>query len=85
MELKKALMISAVASTFIATGSALADEHGTKSEAEKIHCEGVNACKGHGACRTEANACAGQNGCAGQGFMVMTPEECEQAKAEQNK
>lgn len=49
--------------------------------AEKIRCEGVNSCKGHGSCKSAKNACAGKNGCAGQGFAMLTPEECEAAKA----
>ncbi len=49
--------------------------------AEKMKCEGVNSCKGHGSCKSAKNACAGKNGCAGQSFQMLTPEECEAAKA----
>ncbi len=70
----------AVAGLFaLGAGQALAAD-GAPTEAT-VKCEGVNSCKGHGSCKSAKNACAGKNGCAGQGFMMMTPEECEAAKA----
>jgi putative oxidoreductase len=77
---KGAAVAAVVAGLFaLGAGSALAAEAG--AEAQKIKCEGVNSCKGHGSCKSAANACAGQNGCAGQSFAMLTPEECEAAKA----
>ncbi|TMA33581.1 MAG: hypothetical protein E6J87_09705 [Deltaproteobacteria bacterium] len=32
-------------------------------------------------CKSAQNSCKGKNGCAGKGFMMMTPAECEAAKA----
>ncbi len=63
----------------LGTGPAFAAEG--DMGAEKMKCEGVNSCKGHGSCKSAKNACAGKNGCAGQGFEMMTPEQCEAAKA----
>lgn len=82
MSWKSSVLASAVAGLFVAGAaqSAFAEEHG-KAEADKVKCEGVNECKGHGACKSAHNACAGENGCAGQGFVMMTPAECEAAKA----
>jgi uncharacterized membrane protein len=76
---KNAALATAVAALFALGGQALAAEGG--AGAEKIRCEGANSCKGHGSCKSARNACAGKNGCAGQGFAMLTPEECEAAKA----
>jgi len=86
MSWKSAVLASAVAGLFVAGGAvpAFADEH-EKAEAKKVKCEGVNECKGHGACKGASNACAGENGCGGQGFVMMTEEECEKAKAAKKK
>ncbi|HLA74658.1 MAG TPA: hypothetical protein VJM76_01940 [Gammaproteobacteria bacterium] len=46
----------------------------------KMHCEGVNSCKGKGDCKG-ANDCKGKNSCKGQGFLDMSKEDCEAAKA----
>ena len=34
------------------------------------------------ACKTLFSDCAGHNECKGKGFVMLTPEECEQAKAD---
>jgi hypothetical protein len=70
-------LASAAAALFVA-GAALP---AAADEAE-VKCEGVNACKGQSACSTAQNECAGQNGCKGKGFLMLTPEECEAAKAQ---
>lgn len=51
------------------------------AEEAKIHCDGVNACKGQSACATAKNACQGQNSCKGQGYLLLTPQDCDAAKA----
>ncbi len=77
---KTAALAASVAALFVlGAGQALAADEGAKGE--KIKCEGVNSCKGHGSCKSAKNACAGKNGCAGQSFAMLTPEECEAAKA----
>jgi hypothetical protein len=73
------VLASAAAALFVA-GAALPS---SAAEEGQIACEGVNACKGQSDCRTASNACSGQNACAGKGFKLLTPEECEQAKAKQ--
>ncbi len=55
------------------------------AEEAKVRCDGVNACKGQSACQTARNACMGQNACKGQGYKMLTPAECEKAKAEMKK
>jgi hypothetical protein len=82
MEIKKVLIASAVAGMFIAANPmhVKAESEGG-AEAEKIHCDGVNACKGHSDCQTATNDCAGKNDCKGKGFVAMTQEECDAAKA----
>ena len=69
---------AAVAFVMGAGGSAMASHHETK--AEKIHCDGVNACKGMSECKTAESACGGQNSCKGKGWVSMTDAECEAAK-----
>jgi hypothetical protein len=83
MELRKALIASAVAGLFIAgtAGHAMAGMGEGGAEAQKIHCDGVNACKGQSDCKTATNDCKGQNSCKGKGFLAMTQEECDAAKA----
>ena len=83
MELRKVILASAVAGLFVAGGAvtANADSHEGGAEAEKIHCEGLNGCKGQSDCATDTNSCKGQNGCKGKGFISMTQEECDAAKA----
>jgi len=77
---KKLALASAVAGLFAAgAGTALAAD--TASQAAKIKCEGVNGCKGQSSCKSAHNSCAGKNACKGQGFLMMTPEECDAAKA----
>ena len=43
-------------------------------------CQGQNSCKGKSACATATSACAGQNKCKGTGYVMVTKEECEAAK-----
>jgi hypothetical protein len=70
-------LASAAAALFLvgAVAPAHAEEEG------KIECEGVNSCKGHSSCKTLFSECAGKNSCKGKGFVMLTPEECEAAKA----
>ena len=84
MELRKAMIATAVAGMFIAGGAANANaaSHEGGAEAEKIHCEGVNGCKGQSDCATATHDCAGKNDCKGKGFVSMTQEECDAAKAD---
>ena len=76
---KSTALASAAALLFVA-GAASADHHEGTS-ADKVKCEGVNACKGQSACHSANNECAGQNSCHGKGFKMMSQEECDQAKA----
>ena len=80
MNTRSALIASAAAAIFVAglAGTARAEEPGSGA---KIKCEGVNSCKGHSDCKSANNSCKGKNGCAGKGFMMMTPAECDAAKA----
>jgi hypothetical protein len=74
-------LAAAAASLFLAAGVGvgLAAQAGA---ADEIKCEGVNSCKGSSACKTLFSSCAGHNECKGKGFLMLTPEECEKAKAE---
>jgi len=77
---KQAALAGSVAALFaLGAGQALAAEEG--GSAQKVRCEGVNGCKGKSSCKTAHNECAGKNGCAGKGFLMLTPDECEAAKA----
>lgn len=85
----KTAIASAAAALFTlgVAGGAAADHHmkGEKGEkggkAEKVQCEGVNSCKGKSACKTANHECSGLNECKGKGWVEMTPEACEKAKA----
>ena len=78
---QKAALATAVAGLFsLGVGQARAAD-GEGSKVEQVQCEGVNSCRGHGSCSSARNACAGKNACKGQGFLMLTPAECEAAKA----
>jgi uncharacterized membrane protein len=82
MTKRSAVLAAAAAAIFVtggATTAAATDHEGEK----KIHCEGVNGCKGQSGCATDHSACNGQNECAGKGWVEMTSDECEAAKAAQ--
>jgi uncharacterized membrane protein len=80
---KNAAIAAAVAGLFaLGASHAFAAEGGATGD--KIKCEGVNSCKGHGSCKSAQNECAGKNGCAGESFSMLTPQECEAAKAKMN-
>ena len=77
---RSALVASAAAALFVAGMAGVA--HAAEGGAEgKIKCEGVNSCKGHSDCKSAQNSCKGKNSCAGKGFMMMTPDDCDAAKA----
>lgn len=83
MNAKKLVLATAAASIFLSSGFALAAD---EKAAEKIICEGVNACKGQSACKAGANtSCKGKNACKGKGVLSVTKEECDALKAEQKK
>ncbi len=76
---KGAALAAAAAAAFVlgAGNGALADHH---EKGEKIHCEGVNACKGKSECQTAESKCGGLNSCKGKGWVSMSQEECDAAK-----
>jgi hypothetical protein len=49
---------------------------GSASQADLVHCFGVNACKGHNDCKTATNACAGHASCKGTGFVATSSKAC---------
>ncbi len=83
MRSQTAALVSAAALLFVAGHAAAEDKADQK--ADKMQCEGVNSCKGQSACHSATNGCAGKNSCKGKGFMLMTPEECDQAKGKLQK
>lgn len=91
MTKRGSVLAAAAAAAFAlgASGTALADHRGAAAfdhheKGEKVHCEGVNACKGKGECKTAANECGGLNSCKGKGWVSMTQAECDAAKAAAN-
>jgi hypothetical protein len=81
MKTRNAALASAAAALFVAgIGSQAAPA--IAEEGDQIKCEGVNSCKEASACKTLFSDCAGHNECKGKGFVMLTPEECEQAKAD---
>jgi hypothetical protein len=83
MKTKNGILAAAAASLFVAGATGIAPS--PAQAADKIKCEGVNSCKSHSDCKTLFSECAGHNDCAGKGFKMLTPEECEEAKAEMAK
>lgn len=80
MKTQSAALALAAAALFLSSGGpATADDQGM--EAAKIKCEGVNQCKGHSDCKTQLSEGPGKNACKGKGFLMLTPEECDAAKA----
>jgi uncharacterized membrane protein len=80
MTRRSAVIAAAAAALFVsgAATQAMADHH---EGSEKVKCEGVNGCKGQSECATDHSSCNGHNDCAGKGWVKMTPDECEKAKA----
>ena len=80
MKNRHVALASAAAALFVAGAGADAGA-GHHEAGEKVKCEGVNQCGGKSACKTLFSDCAGKNDCHGKGFVMLTPEECAQAKA----
>jgi hypothetical protein len=80
MTKRSAVLAAAAAAIFVsgAATQAVADSH---EGGEKVKCEGVNSCKGQSGCKTAHSECSGQNECAGKGWVEMSAEECDEAKA----
>jgi hypothetical protein len=70
----KGALIAAMAAGLFAAGAPLAASAG---DSDKVHCQGVNACKGKGACHSASNSCAGSNACKGKGWIVTSEKECK--------
>jgi hypothetical protein len=49
---------------------------GSITQADLVHCYGVNVCKGHNDCKGADNACAGQASCKGTGFVAAPVKAC---------
>jgi len=73
--------IAAVAAFMAISMSANAAKHMGAAPAtgasDKVHCEGVHACKGNSDCKTAEHACKGMNACKGHGFKAMSAKECK--------
>ena len=79
---KKALgfVVAAAVVGMLAGGHQFAGE--TKKDSGKtVKCSGVNSCKGTSECKSAKNSCKGMNSCKGQGFVSMTKQACDDAKA----
>jgi hypothetical protein len=76
MNLKNAVLASAVASMFL-SGAALAKGKANKKTASVVKCAGINECKGHGACAGADNSCKAKNDCKGKGWEeTKSAAEC---------
>jgi hypothetical protein len=51
------------------------------AEEALVKCDGVNACKGQSACSTATSSCKGENACKGKGYLELTKQDCDKAKA----
>jgi uncharacterized membrane protein len=80
---KQSAVLAAAAAAIFVSGAATEANAAHHEAGEKVKCDGVNSCKGQSECNTDHSKCNGQNECAGKGWVKMTPEECEKAKAAQ--
>jgi len=82
MTRRSAVLAAAAAAIFVNGAATQAMASGDHHEGgDQIKCQGVNSCKGHSECATDTSSCNGKNECAGKGWIKMSPEECEKAKA----
>ena len=75
-----AMIATAVALAFTASGLNAADTPSPSTQAQQIKCLGANSCKGQSACKTAANDCQGKNSCAGKGYIITADAKSCQAK-----
>ena len=80
MTKRSAVLVAAAAAIFVGgvATQAVASSH---EGVDQVHCDGVNSCKGQSDCKTDHSACNGKNECAGKGWVEMSAEECDAAKA----
>ena len=72
-------LATAAAGLFAVASVGYAASH-AGAAADKVKCEGVNACKGKSECKSAKNDCKGKNACKGQGFTEMSKADCDKAK-----
>jgi uncharacterized membrane protein len=82
MTKRSAVLAAAAAAIFVSGTAGIASAAHHEGE-EQVKCHGVNECKGQSECNTDHSACNGKNDCAGKGWIKMSAEECEKAKAAQ--
>jgi hypothetical protein len=75
-----AMLATAVALAFTASGLNAADMPSASTQPEQIKCLGANACKGQSACKTATNDCQGKNSCAGKGYIITADAKSCEAK-----
>ena len=78
---KRSAVLAAAAAAIFVSGAAGVGSAAHHEADEKVKCEGVNSCKGQSECNTDHSKCHGMNDCGGKGWVTMTAEECEKAKA----
>ena len=80
MNKRSALLAAAAAALFVSgqAGVAGAAHH---EDGETVKCAGVNSCKGQSDCKTDHSECGGHNDCAGKGWVYLSAEACDTAKA----
>lgn len=76
MNVKNALLASAVASMFLA-GAANAKGKAADKKTGSIKCAEANECKGKGSCAGADNACKTQNSCKGHELKAKDAKDCE--------
>jgi uncharacterized membrane protein len=76
-------VLAAAAAAIFVSGSATESVAAHHEGGGKVKCEGVNSGKGQSECKTDHSSCGGHNDCAGKGWVEMSAEECDKAKAAQ--
>jgi hypothetical protein len=84
---RSAALAAAVGAVVFATGCGSDDgDENPSSTADRIKCEGGNACAGHSECAgADASNCKGLNECKGMGWVYTDSQEECSALQEANK
>jgi uncharacterized membrane protein len=73
---KGALIATAIAALFAASGCGASDDESAGQTSEGVKCQGINECKGTSECASkDGNTCQGMNECKGQGWVTVDSEQ----------
>ena len=80
MTKRSAILVAAAAAIFV-SGAATQSMAAHHEGGDMVKCQGGNSCNGQSECKTDHSAWNGHNECAGKGWVEMSADECDAAKA----